>query len=170
MSVSVPFQPEPLASLRQRFNRAMEGEYRIGKKTTKPRSPDSLRRHVFDFSNGLRLVICFAKVKGPGALYMVASFASVPAYLAVVQELRQAGHMAVTRAADIVNGPLPGKGLHVTLDGGQLIDWIEGHFLALCQWPCPMGFGFLGGKNTFHFAGPTRREYGVMKKEALNPV
>ena len=150
----------------------MEGEYRIGKKATKPRSPDSLRRHVFDFSNGLRLVFCFARVKPkrPAAFYMVASFASVPAYLAVVQELRQAGHLPVMQAADIVNGLLPGKGLYVKLDGSQILDWIEGHFRALCQWPCPMAFGFVDGENAFHFAGPTLREYRAMKKDALTAV
>ena len=169
MSASQPFEPEPLDSLRQRFDRAMEGEYRISGKTTKPRSPESRRRHVFDFHNGLRLVVCFAgaKAKDPAALYMVASFTSVPAYLAAVQELHQAGHLAVKQTTELVNGPMAGKGLYVKLDGSQMVDWIEGHFLALCQWPCPMGFGFRDDRNAFHFAGPTRRQYRAMKKEAL---
>lgn len=156
MSSPQPFQPEPLASLRQRFDQAMKGEYRIGGKTTKPCSPDSLRRHVFDFSHGLRLVICFAKVnsKQTADFYLVASFASVGAYLATVGELRQAGHMAVTQAAEVVTNSLPGKGLYVKLDASDLIDWIEGHFRALCQWPCPLTFGCVDGERAFHFAGP----------------
>ena len=172
MNASQPFEPEPLAFLRQRFDRAMEGEYRIGRKSTKPCPPDSLRRHVFDFLDGLRLVVCFARVKPkePASFYMVASFTSAPAYLAAIGELHQAGHMAVTQATEIVNGPLPGKGLHVKLDGREMIDWIEGHFRALCQWSCPLTFGFVDGQNIFHFAGPTRQEYRAMRQDALNSV
>jgi len=166
-----PFRAELLGPMRQRFEEALQGDYLVGKKATSPRAPESLRRHVFDFTNGLRLTICFArgKPKSTPALYMVASFSSTDAYVAAIEELGRGGRMPVTQSAEVTTSSLPGKGLYLELDATELVDWIEGHFRAICGWPCPVEFGFVGENNTFHFAGPSREEYHTMKMEAGCP-
>ena len=168
MESMIPFEPEPLELMRERFQNALATDYRIRGDVSRPCSPGDVRKQVFDFQHGLRLLVCFVKTRARDvpALFVGAWFVSDEARLSAVMELAKAGQMPVTETKEVHNGPLPGKGLYVRVDASRLIDWIEGHFRALCRWACPLTFTPLDGDQGFFFVGPAKRDYHRMRKKA----
>ncbi len=58
----LPFKPEPINKLRQRYTKALEDIYLAEPDLKNP--PSGKRKHVFDFNSGLRLIISRDILKG----------------------------------------------------------------------------------------------------------
>ena len=165
MGDALPFEPESLPAMRERFEQALRGDYLHVDGEIRPHSPDTQRKHVFDFSHGLRLVVSFAcSNRRPQALLHVGViFQTQRAFLLAVQELRAAGRMPV-----LEEGEIQKNRRRVTdywkLDSAELVSWMRGHFRALCRRPCDLVFGGAEDYQVWHLFGPTRAEF-----EALAP-
>lgn len=156
-----PFRPEPLATLRARLDKALQDDYLF---TQTKWMPMYRRRNVFDFHRGLRLVVSFdTAIPGTvGILRVTGSFSSPAAQLGAIRELLRAGRLPLTAAGEFPYYSLPGEGMQVEVDASQLLDWVIGHFHALCQWPCPLEFIDVGVRGALHFLGPGRCRYETM--------
>ena len=63
MESMIPFEPEPLELMRERFRDALATDYRIRGDVSRPCSPGDARKQVFDFQHGLRLTVrCGEKI------------------------------------------------------------------------------------------------------------
>lgn len=168
MPEEVAFQPQSLDVLRRRFDGALKVTYCFGRKT-KPCSPEKAPCQVFDFHHGLRLVVCFVhrKRKETPILYVAGWFMSQQAYFDAIMELYRNDQLSGVQTKTITNGPLPGKGLYIQANGDQLIDWMQGYFQALCQFPCPLSYKTYE-EDSFHWTGPTRPDFLKLRKKSLS--
>lgn len=64
----VSFRPDDIDSLRERYPAALDMIFDCTRGLPSP-SPDSLRTHVFDFGDGLRLVVCRERVR-PAEIFL----------------------------------------------------------------------------------------------------
>lgn len=70
----IPFNPEPLEQLKSRVSRAWEGTYSINLIQTNPDGRPSLKpQHVFDFEDGLRLILSRDELEKDVVFYHVSA-------------------------------------------------------------------------------------------------
>lgn len=85
----IPFDPEPLQALRRRLPKALDRVFDPEEVRARPETrPGLKRRHVFDFADGVRLIV--SAEKGVG-LHVTASFVEGTA---VDRRLRKAARVA----------------------------------------------------------------------------
>lgn len=71
----LPFEPEPIESLRSRYAAALEKAYEATNAITDPSStPGNNRSHVFDFEDGIRLIVSRDYYKAQQVTHVSASF------------------------------------------------------------------------------------------------
>jgi hypothetical protein len=70
--MTLPFEPETEGQMRLRFAEAMSVIYEVD--TVGGKRPGLKRKHVFDFFDGMRLIISRDKFKGEVCLHVSASF------------------------------------------------------------------------------------------------
>jgi len=72
--MGLPFEPEPLESLRARYSEAVKGITNPKVVERNPsRAPSKKRKHVFDFEDGLRLVVSVDQYQGVRVTHYSAS-------------------------------------------------------------------------------------------------
>jgi hypothetical protein len=86
MPLPLPYAPEPLASLQARYKRAIDCVYDLGEvKRREIVSPGGNRENVFDFEDGLRLIVSRTQKGESRVVFMVTAGWMTPPTLAADQ-------------------------------------------------------------------------------------